>query len=175
MRKPTHLLLGLAAAAPAALPLSIGGAAAALWFGLIGGALPDYLDLKAESKRVLRHRGASHGLPVAALCTAAVFFVLRVLSESNSGLIPVSTSRIWPWTLAFFAGVLSHLLGDACTVAGVRPLLPFSDVKFWLLPKFLRGRSGGPINAVADLLAVTVLGVALACYLHNHGVTLHRS
>lgn len=173
MRKPTHLLLGAAAAAPVALPLSTGGAAVAIWLGVIGGALPDYLDLKAESRRVLRHRGASHGLAAAALSTAAVFVVLRALHQSGNDLLPVSAAHVWPWTLAFLAGVLSHLLGDACTVAGIRPLLPFSDVKFWLLPKFLRGRSSGPINLAADLLAVIVLGVCLGLYLHNHGLTLN--
>jgi membrane-bound metal-dependent hydrolase YbcI (DUF457 family) len=174
MRKPTHLLLGLAAAAPVALPLSTGGAAVALWFGMIGGALPDYLDLKAESKRVLRHRGASHGLTVVALCAAAVFFTLHTLAEATSNPLPVSSSHVWPWTIAFTAGMLSHLLSDACTVAGIRPLLPFAQWKFWLLPGFLRGRSSGPINAVADLLAVAILGVVLAFFLHNHGLTIRR-
>ena len=174
MRKPTHLLLGLAAAAPAALPLSAGGAVAALWFGMAGGVLPDYLDLKAESKRVLRHRGASHGLTVAALCAATVFLILRILAEARSNPIPVSPDRVWPWTVAFTAGMLSHLLSDACTVAGIRPLLPFWDRKFWLLPRFLRGRSSGPINALADLLAVTVLGVALALFLRRHGLEIRR-
>jgi membrane-bound metal-dependent hydrolase YbcI (DUF457 family) len=174
MRKPTHLLLGAAAAAPVALPLSTGGAAVAIWLGMIGGALPDYLDLKAESKRVLRHRGASHGLTVATLCAAAVFFVLKTLHEAGSELIPVSHAHVWPWTIAFAAGLLSHLLGDACTVAGIRPLLPFSDWKFWLLPKFLRGRSSGPINLVADLAAVTLLGICLGVYLHNHGLMMRR-
>ena len=174
MRKPTHLLLGLAAAAPVALPLSTGGAIAALWFGVIGGALPDYLDLKAESKRVLRHRGASHGLTVVALCAAAVFFTLHTLAEAKSSPFPVSPEHVWPWTIAFAAGMLSHLLGDACTVAGIRPLLPFWDRKFWLLPGFFRGRSSGPINAVADLFAVVVLGIALAYYLHDRGLAIRR-
>jgi membrane-bound metal-dependent hydrolase YbcI (DUF457 family) len=174
MRKPTPLLRGAAAAAPVALPLSTGGAAVAIWLGIIGSALPDYLDLKAESRRMLRHRGASHGLAVSALCTAAVFVVLRTLNQSGSDLLPVSAAHVWPWTLAFLAGVLSHLLSDACTIAGIRPLLPFSDFKFWLLPKFLRGRSSGPVNLAADLLAVIVLGVCLGVYLHNHGVTMRR-
>lgn len=123
---------------------------------------------------MLRHRGASHGLTVVAICAAAVFFTLHVLAAAKDNPIPVSASHVWPWTIAFAAGMLSHLLGDSCTVAGIRPFLPFFDRRFWLLPGFLRGRSSGPINIVADLFAITTLGVCLALYLHSHGVTLHQ-
>ncbi len=65
------------------------------------------------------------------------------------------------WTLAFAAGLLTHLAGDACTRAGIRPLLPLSRGKMWLLPRGLRGRSDGYLNAIAMVVSVGAIGLVV--------------
>jgi membrane-bound metal-dependent hydrolase YbcI (DUF457 family) len=164
VKRTTHVLMGVAAAAPVALTLPPLGAAAALWFGAVGGGAPDYLDLRSEARRVLRHRGASHGLFVVALVTAAVWFLLDALHRSEARMLDVPARYVTPWSLAVALGMVSHLLGDACTRAGIRPLLPVIGWRFWLLPRFVRGRSDGPINGVARVVSCLVLGIALAVY-----------
>jgi membrane-bound metal-dependent hydrolase YbcI (DUF457 family) len=164
VKRATHLAMGLAAAVPVALTLPPVGAVGCLWLGMTGGGLPDYLDLRSEARRGLRHRGASHGLLVLALATAFVWLVLGALSRSAYQLFPVPTRYVAPWSAAFALGMLSHLLGDACTRGGIQPLLPFVKWKLWLLPRFLRGRSDGRINLLARLIACAIIGVGIAFY-----------
>jgi membrane-bound metal-dependent hydrolase YbcI (DUF457 family) len=159
------LLIGAATAAPIAIALDPLPALGCIWFGVAGGAMPDYLDLRSNARRVLKHRGVSHSLMVVGLCSALVFVLLDGVSRADVNILPISTDLVVPFTLAFALGMLSHLAGDACTKGGIQPALPFHRGRFWLLPRFFRTRSDGAINGFGRLAAVLVLGFALAAYL----------
>lgn len=163
MRRTTHLILGAAAGTLVAASASIPVAAGAVWMGAVGGGFPDWLDLRSELRQSLRlrHRGASHGVVFVVVATAVIWFALRALTGGMEGapewtVIEVSTARFW--AMAFGAGMLSHLLGDACTYAGIRPLLPLSSWKFWLVPRMLRSRSDGYLDRLALALGAGVIG-----------------
>lgn len=158
-------MMGAAAAVPIALTLPPVGAVASLWIGIAGGALPDYIDLRSEARRSLRHRGVSHSLFMIAFLCGFSWFVLDALSRSPIELLPVPESYVTPWTIALGLGMGSHLLGDACTRAGIQPLLPLLRWRFWLLPRFLRGRSEGRLNGLATMISFLILGLGIAVYL----------
>ncbi len=173
MRRSTHLILGAAVAVPIAVSHSPGIAIGCLWWGMVGGGFPDWLDLRSDLRKPLRlrHRGASHGLPVALLAAAGVYLVLTVLSRWRIDLAGFSTELpdavVIPWALAFLLGLLSHLLSDACTLSGIRPLLPFAQINVWLLPKLLRCRHDGYLNRVLTLAGLAVIALGLVVYLHD--------
>ena len=156
--------MGAAAAVPIALTVAPIGAIACLWIGTTGGGLPDYIDLRSEARRALRHRGVSHSLLMVALFGDFAWFVLDALSRSSVDIFPVPESYVVPWTLALVFGMGSHLLGDACTRAGIQPLLPLVRWRFWLLPRVLRGRSEGRLNTMAKVISLLTLGFGIAAY-----------
>lgn len=157
--------MGVAAAAPLAALMPPVGAVGCLWMGMTGGAFPDYVDLRSGMKRHMKHRGFSHSYLMLAASTAFVFIVLQALNQEATGLLHVPVAYVRAWTAAFGFGVISHLLGDACTRAGIQPALPFSQRKMWLLPRLFRGKSVGWQNGIAQIAAVIVLGIALAGFL----------
>lgn len=171
MKRATHLLLGAAAAMPLALTLSPGLALGSLWWGMVGGGFPDWFDLRSEFRRGLRlrHRGASHGVPFALAITAGLYLLLGVLAATpmswGDASVALPDQAIRPWTAAFALGILSHLLSDAWTHAGIRPLLPFSDVRVWIAPKPLRGRSSGPLDFIARYIAMSAILAGLLAYI----------
>jgi membrane-bound metal-dependent hydrolase YbcI (DUF457 family) len=166
MRRTTHLIMGAAAAAPLAALMPPVGAVGCLWLGVTGGAFPDYVDLRSGMKRHLKHRGFSHSYLMLALSTAFVYVVLRALNQQEvSDTLRVPLEYVRAWTAAFAFGVMSHLLGDACTRGGIQPALPFSQRRVWVLPKIFRGKSVGWQNGVAQVIAIMVLGVSLAAFL----------
>lgn len=171
MKRATHLLLGAAVAMPIALPLSPGLALGTIWWGMVGGGFPDWFDLRSEFRRALRlrHRGASHGLPFGVAIAGGLFLLLTLLSQTPFAPFGVDLTvpglAIRPWTGAFALGFLSHLLSDAWTHAGIRPLLPFSDVRVWIVPKLLRGRSSGPLDALVRFVAMLAILVGSLAYL----------
>jgi membrane-bound metal-dependent hydrolase YbcI (DUF457 family) len=166
MRRSTHLIMGAAAAAPLAALMPPVGAVGCLWLGVTGGAFPDYVDLRSGMKRHLKHRGFSHSYLMLALSTAFVYVVLRALNQQEvSDTLRVSLDYVRAWSAAFAFGVMSHLLGDACTRGGIQPALPFSQRRVWVLPKIFRGKSVGWQNGVAQIVAIMVLGVSLAAFL----------
>jgi membrane-bound metal-dependent hydrolase YbcI (DUF457 family) len=164
MKRSTHLLIGAAAAAPIAITLDPLPAIGCLWFGVAGGAMPDYLDLRSNARRVLKHRGVSHSFLIVALCSALVFVLLDGVSRADVNVLPIPSDLVASYTLAFALGMLSHLAGDACTKGGIQPALPFHRGRCWLLPRFFRTRSDGAINGLGQLMAILVLGLALAAY-----------
>jgi len=174
MKRATHLMLGAAVAMPIAVPLSPGLALGAIWFGMAGGGFPDWFDLRSELRGQLRlrHRGASHGLPFGILVTLGVWIALRALNATPFAFgdlaFHVPASAIRPWTIAFALGVLSHLLSDAWTVAGIRPLLPVASFRFWIVPKFLRGRSSGPLDFLARFVAMCGILAGVVAYAVVH-------
>ena len=163
MKRGTHLLMGAAAAVPIAVLLPPLGAFGSLWFGMTGGGLPDYLDLRSDARRSLRHRGVSHSFAVLGLTVAFVWLVLDALAREKFQLIPVPDRYVVPWAVSLGLGMLSHLLGDACTRAGIQPWLPLFRARLWLLPRFLRGRSDGAINGFALSVSLPIL-LASICY-----------
>jgi membrane-bound metal-dependent hydrolase YbcI (DUF457 family) len=174
MKRTTHLMLGAAVALPIAVPLSPGLAAGCVWWGMVGGGFPDWFDLRSELRGPLRlrHRGASHGLPFAALLAVGLWVVLRALSGMTFTLggldLTLPEAAMLPWTMAFVAGFASHVLSDALTHAGVRPLLPFSDRRLWILPGLLRGRSTGPMDTLVRAAAFLALGAGALRYVSVH-------
>lgn len=169
MRRVTHTLLGAAASLPVAVAVSPGLAVGCVWWGMVGGGFPDWFDLRSDLRRPLRlrHRGASHSLFAALIATGGVFWALTILMATEFSVAGVSLApsrdAVWLWSASFALGFLSHLLGDACTTAGIRPLLPFSEVRFWVLPRPLRSPSDGFVDRVGRVLALAAIvgGVAL--------------
>lgn len=157
MKRITHTLLGAAAATPFALALPPLGAAGCLWFGMVGGGWPDWFDLRSDARATLRlrHRGVSHSLVLACAWSLLLWIVFGVVSRS--GMINPPAAASVAWTSGFFMGICSHLLGDACTHAGIQPWLPFSRRRFWLVPKLLRTRSDGLGDRLGRFLALIVL------------------
>ncbi len=159
---------------PIAAPLSPGLALGAVWWGMVGGGSPDWFDLRSDFRTSLRlrHRGSSHGLPFGVLITVGLWLMLRIFSETSFDLgstaLTVPAAAIFPWTVTFALGFLSHLLSDAWTHAGVRPLLPFSDTRVWIVPKLLRGKSNGPLDALVRLVAMLGLLAGVATYAAAH-------
>ena len=105
---------------------------------------------------IVRHRGFSHsllGVGLAAWTLGAIVAVgTAALAPwlSATTLIPAccGASRTLPVVafatevaLAFGVGCLSHLFADALTVSGVPLLLPWTDRRFAIGPRFLRLRS----------------------------------
>jgi membrane-bound metal-dependent hydrolase YbcI (DUF457 family) len=166
MKRTTHLTMGAAAgllvAASSSLPVAVG----ALWLGAVGGGFPDRLDLRSELRGSLRlrHRGASHGLPLAVLLTTMVGIALWVVAAGRVEVptwMAIGERTAVTWTAAFAAGLLTQLAGDACTHAGIRPLLPFSRWRVWLLPRPFRGRSDGWLNGLALVVAAGAIGIVI--------------
>lgn len=171
MKRATHLLLGAAVAMPVALTLSPGLALGTVWWGMVGGGFPDWFDLRSEFRRSLRlrHRGASHGLPFAFAMVAGLYLLLQVFTATPFALgdtsIALSENAIRPWTFAFALGILSHLVADAWTHAGIRPFLPFSSVRVWLVPRLFRGKSSGPLDALVRFIVMLAILVSLVAWL----------
>src|SRR5919112_583668 len=113
MRKSTHLLMGVAAAAPLAALAPPVGAVGCLWMGLTGGAFPDYVDLRSGVKRHFKHRGVSHSYLMMIASTAFVYLILRALNQEATQLLHVPADYVRAWSASFALGVVSHLLGDA--------------------------------------------------------------
>lgn len=82
-------------------------------------------------QRVTTHRGLTHSL-LALLFTSSLAMYLSTIWSSHGA---------W-WGLCWGAGYASHLISDSWTWSGVRWLQPFSDRRFWLVPRFLRFRVG---------------------------------
>ncbi len=163
MKGSTHTLLGAAVVLPLAITQEPLLAAGCLWLGMAGGRLPDWLDLRSDfrSQLRLRHRGASHGLLSLLICVGVTWGMLYALQQSTMtiGAVDLAPSDHVRDTLAraLTLGFLSHLAADACTVSGIRPFLPFLSRRVWLLPRALRGRTGGPLDSATRWVAVTVL------------------
>lgn len=167
MKRATHILLGAAVAMPIAASSSPLIAAGAVWWGMVGGGYPDWFDLRSDFSPRLKHRGTSHSLALGAGFTFALWWILGLLADQFTS-IDLGHDAIDTWALAFGAGFLSHILADACTRGGVRPLLPFSNRKWWILPAWLRGRSEGTPDTIARALALVALVAGLLRYLGQH-------
>lgn len=159
MKRATHGLLGAAAVMPLALATGPATAIGCVWWGMAGAGFPDWLDLRSDLRKPLRlrHRGVSHSFFAGVLLTLGLFWLLRIVQGLDLAVaghtLALRDDMVWFWTASFAAGFASHILSDACTRGGIRPWLPFSQGKLWLLPKPLRSRSDGYLDRVARLLA----------------------
>ncbi len=135
-------------------------AAATVWWGMVGGGFPDWLDLRSDYSRSMKHRGISHSVLAAAMITLGFWALLGIV---GSGFTLTGLPRT-VWAYAFGLGYLSHIIADACTHAGVRLWLPFSQRKWWLLPKLLRGTSAGRLDTFTRIVTLIVIGVYLASW-----------
>lgn len=160
MKRATHILLGAAVALPIAASLSPVVAAGAVWLGMVGGGYPDWIDLRSDFKYRLKHRGVSHSLILGAALAIGLYLALQIIVRQFDA-ISLSEDAVRSLTLAFALGFLSHLLADACTIAGVRPLLPFSNEQWWILPKPLRGKSSGAIDTIGRFIAILLVILSL--------------
>lgn len=86
--------------------------------------------------KVIPHRGPTHWLVTAVLLCVGVMYAANLFN------LP---AVIW---VAFGAGYLSHLLADACTVAGVPLLGPLSGRSIRFIPRPLALRTGGVMESV---------------------------
>ena len=145
---------------PIAASLSPFAAAGAVWLGMVGGGYPDWVDLRSDLSSRLKHRGISHSVFIGAVLAFGLHMVLKVAVAEFDwfNLADPETTRL---SLAFAIGFLSHILADACTHAGVRPFLPVSDSRVWILPKPLRGRSNGAIDTIARYIAISLVLLSL--------------
>jgi inner membrane protein len=81
-------------------------------------------------QRVTTHRGLTHSV-----------LALAVTTGLASAAMGAWFGSVW-WGAVWGAGYASHLISDAWTWSGVRFLLPFTQRRFWLAPRFLRFRVG---------------------------------
>lgn len=155
-------------ALPVAAGLSPAAAAGAIFMGMAGAVVPDYADLRSDLRRVLRHRGFSHILLFAAAAIGATWMIVSALSRVADSRVQLHAPLVAPLTLAFALGLFSHLLLDAATPSGIRPLLPLSRFRLHVLPPGLRISTGSAADGLVHRitsLAVTI-GVLMLLYEH---------
>jgi membrane-bound metal-dependent hydrolase YbcI (DUF457 family) len=100
-----------------------------------------------------------------AISSGFVWLVLNALNRESTGMLHVPETYVRAWTAAFAFGLVSHLLGDACTKGGIQPALPFSQRKVWVLPRVFRGKSVGWQNRVAQGVSILAIGLSLAMFI----------
>lgn len=170
MRGVTHALLGAAVTVPIALNQSPGIALGCLVVGAVGGGGPDWIDFRSGLRKpfVPRHRGASHGLPALVVVLALLIGGYLLVADRLATTLDWDefAGDEWGWVVlsAFAVGWLSHLASDACTIAGIQPLLPFFRFRMWLVPRAVRSRSDGYLDKVVRLAAIAMLGFGLVLY-----------
>ncbi len=134
--------------------LTLGGMVA--W--IVGETISRLIEIVAWLiQRVTTHRGLTHSL------VATLFIVAASISIS---LYFTSTRNTW-WGIAFAAGWISHLVADGLTFSGLRLLHPFSNIRFWFLPRPLRFRVGTWPDAMIGMFAPFVGFIML---LLGHGL-----
>lgn len=137
MDSVTHLALG-AALGDAILGKKTGNRAM-LW-GAVAGSLPD-LDIvlhpfEDDLSFLIHHRGLSHSIFLALVVAPILGWLMAVwyrkapLPTSPGKGIPQTTP--WNWISLFLAGLMSHLLLDACTAYGTPLFMPLSDYRIAL-------------------------------------------
>lgn len=94
-------------------------------------------------QRFTTHRGLTHSLVMA---------IVVVLVALNLSVALSANETAW-WGVAWGAGYLSHLAADALTLSGIKLLQPWSDQRFWLLPRPFRFRVGTWPDALLGAIA----------------------
>lgn len=161
MKRVTHITTGAAVTLPIAMVLSPAAAAGAILLGMAGAVVPDYADLQSDFRRVLRHRGVSHSIFFAGAAIALVYIILTALSQVADDRFQLHAHLVIPLLLAFALGIGSHLLLDAATPSGIRPLLPFSGARLRILPPGMRITTGGRIDGLVHTTTSLIVTLGL--------------
>jgi len=161
MKRATHITMGAAVALPVAVGLSPLAAAGAIFMGMAGAVVPDYADLRSDIRRLLKHRGVSHSVVFAAAAVLLVYLILEALTQVADTRFQLHPALVTPLLVAFALGVASHLVLDAATPSGIRPLLPFSDFRLRVLPPGLRIPTGGRIDGLVHRVTSLVVTLGL--------------
>lgn len=160
MHREGHVGVALLAYAPVgALTLALGfGHLALLGAGgaVVLAMLPDY-DQRVPG---LEHRGPTHTVWFA-LAVGAVLGVFGGLSGAEHGLLSALALAVWA-SVVGVATVGSHIVADALTPAGVRPLAPYRNRHY----SYDLARARNPLANYA-LLALGVLAAGAALALVN--------
>lgn len=166
MKRATHVATGAAVALPVAMALGPLAAAGAIVLGMSGGVVPDYADLHSDLRRVLRHRGFSHSVFFSAAVVGLAYLILNALSRVDDPRFRLHPELVLPLLTAFALGIGSHLVLDAATPSGIRPLLPFSQVRLRLLPPGLRIPTGSRRDGIVQKCAslAVMLGLLYLIY-----------
>lgn len=166
MKRVTHITTGAAVALPVAMSLSPPAAAGALFLGMAGAVVPDYADLHSDFRHLLRHRGVSHSVLFAFGAIGLTYLILGALTRVGDPRFQLHAALVGPLLVAFALGVGSHLLLDAATPSGIRPLLPLSGFRLRILPPGLRIPTGGTRDALVHTITslVVMLGVLYLIY-----------
>jgi len=168
VKRATHITTGAAIALPVAMSLSPPAAAGALFLGMAGAVVPDYADLRSDFRHMLRHRGVSHSILFAFGAVGLTYLILGALARVDDPRFQLHSALVGPLLVAFALGVGSHLLLDAATPSGIRPLLPISRFRLRILPPGLRIPTGGTRDAMVHMVTslVVMLGVLYLVYEH---------
>ena len=67
--------------APLKSDLSLAASGGIVLMGLAGAVVPDYLDLGSDVRRLMRHRGVSHGVALGLITAAICYVIMRALSR----------------------------------------------------------------------------------------------
>lgn len=154
-------------ALPVALALSPIAAAGAIFLGMAGAVVPDYADLRSDIRRVLRHRGVSHSIFFAAAAVALTWVILNALTQVSDARFQLHADLVAPLLLAFALGVASHLILDAATPSGIRPLLPLSQFRLRILPPGLRIPTGGAVDGMLHTATTLLVTVGLLYFVYE--------
>jgi membrane-bound metal-dependent hydrolase YbcI (DUF457 family) len=104
----------------------------------------------------IRHRGPTHWIVTGIVVTTFVLFVAALFLPASAGYIAGG----------FAIGYGMHIVADACTLAGVPALAPFTGRDIHLLPTGMRVRTGGMFEglvfALVALTGFVVLAIAYA-------------
>lgn len=156
MHREGHIGTALLAYAPiGAVTLSAGFEQLAILGGVGAAALAMLPDVDQRIPGI-RHRGPTHTVWFAG-AAGGLASVTGALTASNHGILPALGFALWAGvTTALVLG--SHLVADALTPAGIRPLAPIRD-EFY---SYEVARASNPIaNYVLLAMGVAATGVAL--------------
>ncbi len=167
MKRATHIATGAAVALPVAMLLTPPAAAGAVFLGMAGAVVPDYADLHSDLRRVLRHRGFSHSILFSAAIAGLVYLILGALTRVDDPRFRLQADLTMPLLVAFVLGVASHLLLDAATPSGIRPLLPISQFRLHILPPGLRIPTGSTRDGMVQRAASLVVTLGLLYFVYE--------
>lgn len=141
MTARTHRWLSAAGAAAPCAALNASGASTAVIVGTayLTASAPD----RIEKPLRVDHRTVTHWPLLGVLLAVLVGLGLSSLPDLIEASTEAEGRFLWlvgPITLGFLVSYLTHIAADACTIAGVPLMGPFSRRDRWLLPEPLRIR-----------------------------------
>ena len=168
MKRVTHITTGAAIVLPVAATLSPAAAAGAIFLGMAGAVVPDYADLRSDLRRVLRHRGVSHSVLFASGVILLVYAIMSALTQVADPRFQLHRELVAPLLFAFGLGLGSHLVLDAATPSGIRPLLPLWGFRLRILPPGMRITTGGRIDGLVHTITSLIVTLGLLYFIYEH-------